>query len=63
MRLAEYRKAFAAGITGIVGVAALFVPGVADMLSEEVVMAIATVAATVVVYAVPNDPPKPKGKS
>ena len=50
----RYRKAIAAGITGIVGVAALFIPGIADYASPEAITAISTVIATVLVYAIPN---------
>lgn len=56
MTYRAYRKAFAAAISGVVGVLALFIPGVADFMSEQFVMTLASIAATVSVYAVPNDP-------
>ena len=56
MRLARYRKAFAAAIPGVLGVVALFIPGADAILSDEQIMAIATLASTALVYAVPNEP-------
>jgi hypothetical protein len=52
--VSEYRKAIGAALGGLVGLVALFIPGVADTLGPEVIAAIATVLATVLAYKFPN---------
>lgn len=49
-------KAIAAALTGTVGILAMFIPGIEDVISPEVIAAIATIAAAVLVYAIPNQP-------
>lgn len=56
MKLAEYRKAIAAAISGAVGLAANFIPGVEAYATPELIAAVATVLATATVYLVPNAP-------
>jgi hypothetical protein len=55
MTLGRYRKAVAALLTSAVGVAALFWPPVRDVLTAEAITVISGLAATVMVYALPND--------
>jgi len=54
MMHAKYRKAIAAALTGVLGLAAMFVPEARDALSVEGISAIAGIVATVLVYVVPN---------
>lgn len=50
----RYRKAIAAAITGVVSLIALFIPTVRDIATPEVIAAASALAATALVYAVPN---------
>lgn len=49
-----YNKAIAAFLTGAVGVASMFVPGIEGIVTPEIIAAVTTILATVLVYAVPN---------
>jgi len=51
----RYRKAIVAALTGVVGLVAMFVPQVAEVLGPEQIAAVATVAATAMVWLVPNE--------
>ncbi len=47
-------KAVYGFLTGLVGVAALFVPGITEWVSPEVIQGVTAVVTTIVVYFVPN---------
>lgn len=49
-----YAKAIAAFLTGAVGFIAMFVPGVTDTVTPEVIAAITTLASAFFVYLIPN---------
>ncbi len=49
-------KAVFCFLTGLVSVAALFVPGVTDWASPEIIQGITAIVTTAVVYFVPNKP-------
>ncbi len=55
-RLAEFRKAIAAALVGLVGLAAFFVPGVEEAVGPEVIQAVAAILATLAVWRFPNAP-------
>lgn len=52
--MAVYSKAIAAFLTGAVGVASMFVPGIEAVATPEVIAAVTTILATALVYLVPN---------
>ena len=52
----RYRKAIVAALTGLVGLAALWVPQIREVITPETIGAIATIAGTFLVWRVPNDP-------
>jgi len=41
-------------LTGLIGVAALFVPGVTDWVSPEIIQGVTAIVTAAVVYFVPN---------
>lgn len=43
-------------LTGLLGVAALFVPGITEWVSPEIVSGVTAVVTSLVVYLVPNKP-------
>ncbi len=49
-----YAKAIAAFLTGAVGVAAMFIPGVTDVVTPEIIAAITTLVSAFLVYQIPN---------
>ena len=50
-----YKKAIAAGLTFIVALAGVWVPGVNQMLPPEIIATLAGLITTVLVYALPNE--------
>lgn len=52
--MGRYAKAIAAAITGLVGLVAMFAPGVREFATPEAIAAVSTVVSTVLVYLVPN---------
>ena len=55
MKLARYRKAIVAALSGCATLAALFWPGVEEVATPEAISAVGGILATVLVYAVPNE--------
>jgi|AACY02.16.fsa_nt_gi hypothetical protein len=49
-------KAWATLLSGLAGVAAMFIPGVEEVLPPEVIAALAVVVATFATWAIPNRP-------
>jgi hypothetical protein len=49
-------KAITAFLTGVVGVAAMFIPGITDIVTPEVIAAVTVLAQTALVWFVPNRP-------
>jgi hypothetical protein len=60
-RLAQYRKAIAAALSGVLGVAAFFMPGIVEAISPEVIASVSALLATVLVWIVPNAAPPADG--
>lgn len=54
MQIGLYRKAFAVLLTGFLGVAALFVPGIDAYVGPEVIAVASTFAAAIAAFAVAN---------
>lgn len=55
MKLARYRKAVVAALSGGVTLAALFWPGVEAVATPEAISAVGGIVATLLVYVVPNE--------
>ena len=49
-------KAVAALLTGLVGIAAMFVPSITEHVTPEVIGGIATAVGAALVYLIPNKP-------
>jgi hypothetical protein len=49
-----YAKAITAFLTGVVGVVAMFVPGVEAFATPEMIAAVTAIVSTILVYAIPN---------